>query len=74
MCVIGGLFGTIMAMGFLAWGGLAIGAEGVTIAFRPSPSLVLSGALTSLFVGVLAGIIPAIQAARTSIVWALRQA
>ncbi|TWT61305.1 ABC transporter permease [Rubinisphaera italica] len=73
LCLAGGILGTAFALSILAWGGLAIGAEGVTIAFRPSIHLAVAGLLVSAIVGVLAGIIPAIQAARTPIVMALRQ-
>jgi putative ABC transport system permease protein len=68
----GGLLGIGAGLGLLAWGGFAVGAEGVTIAFNPSLDLAVSGALVSAIVGVLAGIIPGWQAARTEIVTALR--
>lgn len=73
LCVIGGLVGTAVALATLAWGGLALGAEGVTIAFRPSFTLGVSGAAVSVLVGLAAGLIPAIQAARGSILEGLRQ-
>jgi putative ABC transport system permease protein len=74
LCTIGGLTGTGIATAMLGWGGLAIGAEGVTIAFRPSGELALTGAMVSIGVGIAAGLFPALQAARTPIVTALRQA
>ncbi len=74
VCTIGGLCGTGVALAALSWGGMAIGAEGVTIAFRPTAQLALLGCLISLGVGILAGVFPAIQACRTPIVAALRQA
>jgi putative ABC transport system permease protein len=74
LCFAGGVFGTLAAMTFLAFGGMAIGAEGVTIAFRPSLLLGLSGASVSLLVGIVAGVMPALQAARAPIVAALREA
>ncbi len=73
LCFAGGILGTAVALAILNWGGLAIGAEGVTIAFRPSIQLAAVGLLVSASVGILAGIIPAVQAARTPIVTALRQ-
>ncbi|WP_339749316.1 ABC transporter permease [uncultured Rubinisphaera sp.] len=73
LCLAGGFMGTVAALTILTWGGLAIGAEGVTIAFRPSIHLAMAGLLVSAVVGILAGIIPATQAARTPIVTALRQ-
>ncbi len=72
--VAGGLLGIGAGLALLAWGGFAVGAEGVTIAFSPSLELGLNGALVSVIVGVLAGIAPGLQAARTEIIHALRQA
>lgn len=73
LCLVGGLTGTLIALAALAIGGFAIGAEGATIAFRPSLGLAISGTFVSLMVGVLAGIAPAIQAGTIPIVNALRQ-
>jgi putative ABC transport system permease protein len=73
LCIIGGTMGTLLAMAALAWSGFAVGAEGVTIAFRPSWQLTGLGVGVSIFVGVLAGLIPAFHAARTPIVVALRE-
>ena len=74
LCVVGGIAGTGTALGLLAVGGFAIGAEGATIAFRPSWWLAGSGTVVSLAVGVIAGLAPAIQAATVPIVNALREA
>ncbi|MCO8124280.1 ABC transporter permease [Stieleria sp. TO1_6] len=74
LCLVGGVTGTLLAGAVLGLGGFAIGAEGATIAFRPSLSLILSGTIVSLLVGIVAGIAPAIQAATVPIVDALRQA
>jgi len=74
LCVVGGIAGTGIALGILAVGGFAIGAEGATIAFRPSWWLAGSGTVVSLVVGVIAGLAPAFQAATVPIVDALREA
>lgn len=74
LCLVGGIAGTALALVALGLGGFAIGAEGATIAFRPSASLAVSGALVSLIVGVVAGLAPAIQAATVPIVSALQEA
>ena len=68
----GGILGIGLGMLLLAWGGLAVGAEGVTIAFQPSIGLAASGATITLVTGLLAGLVPGWQAARTQIVTALR--
>ena len=73
LCLIGGAAGTAMALAALFFGGFAIGAEGATIAFRPSWALASSGMFVSLIVGIAAGIAPAIQAATVPIVDALRR-
>ena len=72
LCIVGGLLGTALAMLALAAGGYAIGAEGATIAFRPSLNLLALGCVVSLLVGLVAGIAPAIQAASVPIVPALQ--
>jgi putative ABC transport system permease protein len=74
MCVVGGVLGTATALAVLASGGMAVGAEGVTISFRPSWQLAAMGITVSLAVGILAALMPAFQAARTQIVSALRKA
>ena len=53
---------------------LSVGAEAVTIAFTPSLRLAITGVVVAALAGALAGIAPALQAARTDIVSALRQA
>ncbi len=73
LCLLGGLIGTGLALLALGLGGFAIGAEGVTIAFRPSVGLLVSGAIVSLIVGIVSGIAPAIQAATVPIVRELNQ-
>ncbi|MCA9134212.1 MAG: FtsX-like permease family protein, partial [Planctomycetales bacterium] len=74
LCLLGGVLGTALALTALALGGYAIGAEGATIAFRPSLSLAVWGGLVSVAVGLLAGLAPAIQAASVPIVAALSKA
>ncbi|MEX0703342.1 MAG: ABC transporter permease [Planctomycetales bacterium] len=73
MCLVGGSIGTGLALAVLGWSGMSVGAEGATIAFRPSLELGVAGMLVSLVVGALAGVVPAWQAARAQIVAALRQ-
>ena len=73
LSLAGGAIGTIVAIVFLKFTGLAIGAEGVMMAFRPSAQLAAHAITVALLSGLLAGILPAWQAARTEIVPALRQ-
>jgi putative ABC transport system permease protein len=72
LCLFGGALGTIAATTVLTLGGFAIGAEGATIAFRPSIRLVASSLIVSFVVGIVAGLGPAIQVATIKIVDALR--
>ncbi|MEM9586414.1 MAG: ABC transporter permease [Planctomycetota bacterium] len=71
LCVAGGWVGTSTATIILAIGGFAIGAEGATIAFQPSLSLYAYGLVISMSVGLLAGSVPAFQAALVPIAKAL---
>lgn len=70
--VIGGGIGVAVALGTLAWTGLSVGAEAVTVPFAPSAELAVTGLVLSFGIGVMAGVVPAWQAARAEIVTALR--
>lgn len=73
LCLIGGTLGTGLALTALSLGGFAIGAEGATIAFRPSFALAWQGVIASLGIGVVAGLAPAIQVAKIPLVTALQR-
>jgi putative ABC transport system permease protein len=70
----GGTIGVVTAMAFLGFSDLAVGADAVTVSFTPSLHLALSGLALALVTGLLAGVVPAWQAAHTEIVPALRDA
>ncbi len=72
--LVGGILGTGTALAILQSGSLALGTEGILIAFMPSLSLAMIGVIASLLVGLLAGVVPAWQASRAEIVPALRMA
>jgi putative ABC transport system permease protein len=72
LSLAGGLLGTSAALVALAWSHLAIGTEGVTVAIAPSSALAGLGLGLAAAVGVLAGLVPAWQAARADIVASLR--
>ena len=74
LSIAGGLVGVGAAIMMLKISQLSVGAEAVTIAFTPSVRLALIGLIVSTAAGTLAGIAPAIQAARIEIVPALRHA
>ena len=73
LSLAGGIIGVSAAMLMLKLSSLSVGAEAVTIAFTPSFRLAITGLIVSAVAGTLAGIAPAIHAARTEIVPALRQ-
>jgi putative ABC transport system permease protein len=74
LSLAGGTLGVAVALTLLKFSSLAVGAEGVMMAFRPSLTLAANAIAVALLSGLLAGILPAWQAARTEIVPALRQA
>jgi putative ABC transport system permease protein len=72
LSLAGGIVGVGAAMIVLYMSHLSVGAEAVTIAFRPSTTLALTGIGVATIVGILAGIAPGWHAARAEIVPALR--
>lgn len=74
LSLMGGVIGVITALTVLSFSSMSVGAEAVTIAFTPSINLAVTGVGVALVTGVLAGVFPAWQAARTEIVSGLRQA
>lgn len=73
LSLAGGLLGTGLAAVALRFGHLGLGAEGVQIAFVLTPTVVALGLVASVVTGVLAGLLPAIQAATAPIVDSLRR-
>lgn len=73
LTMLGGLIGVVGSMAFLWSTGMAVAAEGVTIAFSPSWNLAVQGTIIAAVVGVVAGLAPGWQAAQSQIVTALRQ-
>jgi putative ABC transport system permease protein len=73
LSVGGGLVGVCLATLLLSVHPLSITTEANSIVFTPSLRLAGIGVLVALAAGILAGIAPAWQAARTEIVPALRQ-
>jgi putative ABC transport system permease protein len=70
----GGVLGTGLAAAALRFGHLSLGAEGVQVAFDLTPTVVMAGLSASLVTGVLAGLVPALQAAVAPITDSLRRA
>jgi putative ABC transport system permease protein len=71
--ILGGGLGVLGSLAVLSQTHLAIAAEAVTIAFTPTIALMISGALMTVVGSLLAGIVPALLAANSDIVPALRE-
>ncbi|MGB7157278.1 MAG: ABC transporter permease [Tepidisphaeraceae bacterium] len=65
--LIGGLLGVGAAMAVLHWGGFSISNEGLSIQMSAQASVIVTGLILSAALGVLAGLVPAIQASRREI-------
>ncbi len=74
LSVTGGAIGILLATLVLSQSSLSVGAEAVTIAFQPTWNMAEIAIVTSLMIGLLAGLAPATHAARADIVTALRTA
>ncbi|TWU05255.1 outer membrane-specific lipoprotein transporter subunit LolC [Symmachiella macrocystis] len=74
LSVLGGCLGTALATVFLFESGLSLGAEAVSIAIVPTWNMAIYAVVTSLVIGIIAGIAPATHAARADIVTSLRMA
>ena len=70
----GGVLGAGAASLVLALGRYSLGAEGVLVEFRPSAATAAAAIALALVVGIAAGLVPAISAARRTIVEGLRAA
>jgi putative ABC transport system permease protein len=72
LALVGGVLGAGAATLVLALGRFSLGAEGVLVEFRPSATIALASVALALVVGVAAGLVPAISAARRTIIEGLR--
>jgi putative ABC transport system permease protein len=73
LSLLGGFIGTAAAAAMLWYGNLGMGAEGVEVSFVLAPGVVIIGLVASMLTGILAGTVPAIQAATAPIVDSLRR-
>jgi len=72
LAATGSAAGAGAAFAVLAFGKFGVGAEGVTVEFRPSLEAALTATLAAMAVGLAAGALPAFSAARRSIVEGLK--
>ena len=73
LAVLGALLGVGGALTVLSTMHLGIGSEGVTVSLTTTPALVLRGFAVAVGAGTLAGLVPAVQSARSPIVASLRR-
>lgn len=71
--IIGGMFGAASATLLLKFSKFGIGTEGIQIDLTPGLSIIVSGLIISMIIGVLAGTFPALQASRSEITDSLRR-
>lgn len=69
---LGGIAGTLGALVLLRYGNFSLSNEGLSINFETGPEVWAAGFGVSLALGVVAGLVPAVQAGRRSITDALR--
>lgn len=67
LSLMGGLIGAACAMALAMYGNFALSVEGTSIPIVADARLLLTGVLVCVGVGVLAGLVPAIQASRREI-------
>lgn len=72
LALIGGGFGCVAAMVFLRYSSFALSVESHSIPIVASPAILASGLLVAAALGVLAGLVPALQASRRDIVSCFR--
>lgn len=74
LAAVGAAIGAGSAQLALAFGDLSLGAEGILVEFRPSIASAIGATLAAALVGLCAGSVPAIIAARRSVAEGMRAA
>jgi putative ABC transport system permease protein len=67
LALTGGLVGAVVALLVARFGSFALSVEGQSIPIEAGPALLATGLLVCAALGVLAGLVPAIQASRREI-------
>ena len=70
--LMGGAAGVGLAAGFLRWQSFTMGNEGQTLAIQPDATVIASGIVAALWLGIFASLWPALQAMTQPIVKNLR--
>lgn len=72
LAVVGGMLGAVLALGVARYGNFALSVEGTSIPIVADVKLLTMGLVVCVVIGVLAGLVPAWQASRRSIVECFR--
>ncbi len=70
--LLGGAAGTLFAAAFLAWGRFSLSTEGLSIDVSADATTAVAGLAISAGVGIVAGLVPAIQASRREVAQSFR--
>jgi putative ABC transport system permease protein len=70
--ILGGAVGTSIAVALMKWGHFSLSTEGLSIQFQTTAGVIALGFAISALLGVVAGIIPAVQAGRREITQCFR--
>jgi putative ABC transport system permease protein len=70
--LLGGLLGTLGAAAVIRWKSYSLSTEGLSIDIRLGAGVLLSGLVVSALLGVVAGLVPALRAARQEITASFR--
>lgn len=74
LSMIGGVLGAVLAIAFANLGNFALSVEGTSIPVEAHPALLASGLLICGLIGIVAGLVPAVQASRLEIAQCFRTA
>lgn len=72
IAVLGGVLGAMASLALLHYGNFSLYNEGLSISIAARPAMVGQGLMISALIGVLAGLVPAAQAARREITQCFR--
>jgi ABC-type antimicrobial peptide transport system permease subunit len=72
--LIGGAVGATAAALAIGWGRFSMTMEGMNVEIATDPAIAVAGAAIAVLLGMLAGAVPAIRAARGTIAQGLRAA
>lgn len=72
MGALGGAMGTLLSLAILHWGNFSLYNEGMSIAISPDLALLAMGMAISSCVGIVAGLVPSMQAGRREIAHCFR--